>query len=368
MTALILRLVLWSFLITISSLVDAQIVPEKYAEVPYSVGNIAYNIKNELVFSNHPFFSPDIRVMHYDPKLKKASPFPNMKWNTRRESDDLYLDDVLGIRNDSKGTIWMLDMGTKSGITPKLVGWDTKRDVLKKIYYIPQPASIETSQLNDFVIDEVRNVVVIADEDIGNGGNGNKGALLILDLKTGECKRVLEGHYSTIPENRPIVVDKRELKIPGTQKPILVGADGITLDKNNEWLYYAPLNGASVYRIRMTDLLQVPNMELEKKVERYAAKENNGGFSIDVEGNLYTTYIEKNAIGVIPAGTKKSYIYATHENLIWPDGVSYNRDGYMYTSAAQLTKASVFNHGEDKTSKPYLIYRFKPLKKGIWGR
>lgn len=364
----ILKVLTCGFFIATSLFAGAQIVPEKYAEVPYSVGNIAYNIKNELVYSNHPFFSPEIRVMHYDPKLEKASPFPNKKWNTRRKTDDKYLDDVLGIRNDSKGVVWMLDMGTKSGVTPKLVGWDTKRNRLKKIYYIPQPASIETSQLNDFVIDEDRDIVVIADEDIANGGNGSKGALVILDLKTGVSKRVLEGHYSTIPENRPIVVDKQELMIPGTQKPILVGADGITLDKNNEWLYYAPLNGVSVYRIKMEDLLYSANTELEKKVERYAAKENNGGFSIDIEGNLYTTYIENNAIGVIPTGTKKSYIYAADENLIWPDGVSYNRDGYMYTSAAQLTKASVFNQGKDKTSKPFLIYRFKPLKKGIWGR
>lgn len=342
--------------------------PEVYAKVPYAVGNIAYNVNNELVYSNHPFYSPEVRVMHYNPKTKEVTAFPNKEWNTRRITDDLFLDDVLGIRNDSKGVVWMLDMGLKSGVTPKLVGWDTRTNRLKKIYYIPRPASISTSQLNDFVIDESRDIIVIADEDIGNGGNGSRGALVIVDMKTGVCRRILEGHYSTKPENVPIVVDGVPLNIPGTNDPILVGADGITLDKENEWLYYAPLNGTSVYRIRMEDLLNSEAAAPGQKVERYATKRNNGGFSIDVDGNLYTTYVGDYAIGIIPANTRQSYIYATDKNMSWPDGVSYNRDGYMYTSAAQLTRAAVFNNGHDKTSQPFLIYRFKPLVKGINGR
>ncbi|MCT4672652.1 MAG: major royal jelly family protein [Prolixibacteraceae bacterium] len=366
---LTLRKIMFLFvLLFLTKGVYAQIKPEVYATVPYPVGNIAYDYKQELVFSNHPFFNPEVRVMHYNPKTKKVSAFPNKSWNSRSLDNDHYLDDVLGIRNDSKGVVWMLDMGLKSGITPKLVGWNTKKNRLERIYYIPRPASRPSSQLNDFVIDESRNIVVIADEDIGNGGNGNNGALVILDMKTGVCRRVLEGHYSTIPEQTPIVVDGTQLNIPGTNKPILVGADGITLDKKNEWLYYAPLNGRTVYRVRMEDLLENKDSVLSLKVEKYATKDNNGGFSIDKDGNLYTTYIEKNAIGVIPVSTKKSFDYAIDSEMIWPDGVSYNKDGYMYVSAAQLTRAAVFNNGKDLTKSPFLIFRFKPLQKGIWGR
>lgn len=339
---------------------------EKYAETPYPVGNIAFNDKDEMIYSNHPFFAPEVRVMHYNPVTKVSTPFPNEKWNTRRKTDDMFFDDVLGIRNDSKGVVWILDMGLKTGVTPKLVGWNTKTNQLERIYYIPAPASLHTSQLNDFVIDEKREVVVIADEEIGNKGDGSKAALVILDLKTGVTRRVLEGHESTIPENLPIISDGKPLNIPGTNKPILVGADGITLDKDNEWLYYAPLNGTSVYRIKMDDLLSAS--DIDKKVERYSDKRNNGGLSIDIENNLYLTYVGDKAIGIIPADTKKQKIYAQDNQLIWPDGVTYSRDGYMYTSAAQLTLAKIFNDGKEGTTKPYYIFRFKPLKKGIWGR
>lgn len=340
---------------------------EKYAETPYPVGNIAFNYKKELIYSNHPFFAPEIRVMYYNPQTKSSEPYPNIEWNTRRKTDDLFFDDVLGIRNDSKGVVWILDMGLKTGVTPKLVAWNTKTNRLEKIYYIPAPASIHTSQLNDFVIDEKRGIVVIADEDIGNGGDGRKGALVILDLKTGVTRRVLEGHISTIPENSPIISDGKPLNIPNTDKPILIGADGITLDKDNQWLYYAPLNGTSVYRIKMEDLLS-GSENIGDKVERYSNKLNNGGISIDVENNLYLTYVGDKSIGIVPANTRKQSIFAQDNELIWPDGLSYNNDGYMYTSAAQLTLAKIFNNGIEKTTKPYYIFRFKPLKKGIWGR
>ena len=62
---------------------------EIYAKVNQAVGNIAYTHKGELVYSNHPFYNPDIRVMHYDIKTKKSSPYPNLAWNTPRSTDDL---------------------------------------------------------------------------------------------------------------------------------------------------------------------------------------------------------------------------------------------------------------------------------------
>jgi len=35
---------------------------EVFAKLPQSVGNIAFTPDNQLIFSHHPFFSPDVRV------------------------------------------------------------------------------------------------------------------------------------------------------------------------------------------------------------------------------------------------------------------------------------------------------------------
>ncbi|MFG0266331.1 MAG: hypothetical protein ACF8AM_14465 [Rhodopirellula sp. JB055] len=92
------------------------------AKVDQAVGNIAFADDGDLIVSFHPFFKPEIRVARLDPTTGKYQPFPNREWNTPRTENDFYLDDVLGLRSDSSGTVLFLDMGTRGDITPKLAG------------------------------------------------------------------------------------------------------------------------------------------------------------------------------------------------------------------------------------------------------
>lgn len=349
----------------------AQSKPEIVARLPQSVGNIAFTPDNQLIFSHHPFFSPDVRVA----KLTSPTtfePFPNADWNTPRKDSDHFLDNVLGLRSDEDGVVWIIDMGFRTGITPKLVGWNTRTNSLERIYYMPKPATRDGSQPQDIVIDRKRGKFYIADEDIGPGGNGSKAAIIVVDMKSGLARRVLEGDASTVPENVPITVDGKDLTVTGSDgKPavIKVGCDGITMDVNSEWVYYAPLNGRSVYRIRAADLANetISASELSKKVERYADKPNNGGLSIDYQGNLYLTAVETKQVGVITTD-KKYHVIATDPDMVWPDGITASPDGYMYVSASQISAAAMFNGGVAKNKTPYLIYRFKPLAPGYISR
>lgn len=345
---------------------------EVVAELPEAVGNITFTPDNRVIYSHHPFFSPDIRVVELDADRRSGRPFPNLAWNTPRKDSDHYLDSVLGLRGDTQGVIWMLDMGTRSGITPKLVGWNTRTDRLERIYPIPAPASRPESQLNDFAIDAVNGAFYIADEGIGPGGDGTQAALVVVDIRTGASRRLLEGHPSVLPEDVPIAVDGRELRVPGAEgKPVRlrVGADGIALDRQAEWLYFGPLNGGWLYRVRTVDLLdtELDAEALGSRVERYARKPNNGGLSIDDEGNLYLTEVEHRAVGVIGAGDRRYRRLATHPDLIWPDGVSFSPDGWMYVSAAQLSEVPIFNDGNALQKPPYHFFRFRPIAPGRLG-
>jgi len=340
--------------------------PEVYATVENAVGNIAYTSQGDLVYSNHPFFNPEIRVVKYDAKTKTSSPFPNVEWNTPRDTDDRYLSNVLGIRNDANGIIWMLDMGQRNAITPKIVGWNTRTDKLERIYYLPQTALAATSQPNDMVVDTKHGVFIIADEGIGNDGDGNKAALIVVDMKTGTTRRLLEGTRTTLPENTPTVINVKMLAV--NAKNLLVGADGITADAAFEWLYYAPLNGKKIYRVKIDDVLNesISQTELDKSVETYSAKPNNGGISIDADGNIYLTALETNSVDVVLAKDRTVHRLVTDKNLLWPDGVSYNAaDGYMYVSAAQVHLVEVFNNGQNKAIAAFYIFRFKPLVAGV---
>ena len=131
------------------------------------------------------------------------------------------------------------------------------------------------------VVDTKHNIFIIVDEGIGNGGDDSMATLIIVDMNSGKTRRLLQGTRTTLPENTPTIVNGKPLSING--KNLLVGCDGITADKDFEWLYYAPLNGRKVYRVKITDLLneQLTATALDEKIETYSEKPNNDGMSID---------------------------------------------------------------------------------------
>ena len=353
--------------------VAGDLVAEKVAELPAGVGNIAYTPDGEIIYSHHPFYGNPIKVAKMDADGKNFTPYPNAEWNATKEDSEEYLDTVLGIRGDADGIIWMSDMMHADRKTPKLVGWNSNTNTLEKIIPITTHASLPcnadscASQLNDFVIDTKRGMFYLSDEGIGPCGDGSKAALVIVDRETGKSRRVLEGHETTVPADVPIVVDGQPLTFPNgpndTHTPILVGADGITADLGFEYLYYAPLNGGWVYRVKIDDLVDesLTDEQLGEKVEKYAVKPNAGGFSMDSENNLYFTAVESTYVGIIPADTRRFRAFASHPDLQWPDGVSYSPDGNMYVSAAQLGQLPPFNDGTNYSAAPYFIFKFRPI-------
>jgi len=335
---------------------------EVAVSLPQAVGNVTFTPDGRMIFSHHSVFEPAVRVAELDASGKGVRPFPDARWNTPRPGVDDYLDSVLGIRADAAGVVWMLDMGLRTGVTPKLVGWNTCENRLERVHRIPAPASLTTSHHNDFIIDSKHGVFIIADEDIGRGGDGDRAALVVVDMTTGVARRLLEGHVSTRPERVPVVAEGRTLTAPGpdgASRMLTVGADGLAADQAFEWLYYGPLNGRWIYRVRIADLLDasLAAEALAGRVERYAEKPNNGGLSIDRDGNLYLTEVGAEAVGVIPADTRRYRRLAEHPDLVWPDGVSFAPDGFMYVSAAQVNRAAPFNAGEGRNRPPYFIFR-----------
>ncbi len=352
--------------VIITMICNAQNEAEVFMTTQQAVGNITFTTEGNLVYSHHPFFEPENRVMLYDKKTKKHTPFPNKAWNTPRITDDNYLSNVLGIRNDKNGVVWMLDMGQRNNVTPKIVGWNTKTNSLERIYYLPVSAVPKEAQPNDMVVDTKHGYFIIADEGIGNGGDGSKAAFIIVDMKTGKTRRLLEGTRTTLPENTPTIIKGKHLAVNG--KDLLVGNDGITSDANFEYIYYGPLNGTKIYRIRTEDLIneKLTAIELDAKIETYSNKPNNGGMSIDTDGNLYLTALETNSVVVVLAKDRSVKTMFEDTRMVWPDGVSYNDvDGYMYVSAAQVNNGAVFNNGKNKATKPFYVFRFKPIAKGV---
>ena len=240
-------------------------------EVP---GNITVTPDKRIIFSLHQFFSPDWRVAEWTQQGIK--PFPNP--DTASPNDpDIILHSVLGLQSDSKGIVWMLDNGMRGNATPKLVAWDTRRDTLHKIIMLPEPITPADAFVNDLAVDETHNSIYITDP-----AGGDNAALIVVDIGSGDARRVLQGHPSVVPENMDLIIAGEAVEIRqangSTVRP-RVGANPIALDVENEWLYYGPMHGSSLYRIRVDALLdrEIEAEALADKVERYGRKPISDG-------------------------------------------------------------------------------------------
>ena len=61
-------------------------------------------------------------------------------------------------------------------------------------------------------------------------------------------------------------------------------------------------------------------------------------------------------MAVVLAKDRSMHTMIKDNNLVWPDGVSYNQvDGYMYVSAAQVNRGAAFNDGKS-VAKNHFIF------------
>lgn len=336
---------------------------ETYLEFPKELppGNIAIGPDGRMFMSVHEFYAPELRVVEVMPG-GRTKPYPTAAWARAPEDDGDGLRGVLGLRADRKGILWMLD-GQGEGQTGRVVGWNTNTEELHAIYYIGQPVARASSFLNDLAVDREHDAIYISDT-----GDGANSAIIVIDMKTGRARRVLEGSQFTVPEDIPMIIDGREIRLGGG--PAKIGINPITIDPTNTWVYFAPMTSASMYRVRTTDLLDesLGDEALVKKVERYGDKVISDGSTIDAAGNVYITAMTDNAIGVTKPDGSYEVLFQTDENLPWPDGFSIGVDGYVYATINELHRSPVLNEGEDASLGTYRIVRFSALGQTVSGR
>jgi sugar lactone lactonase YvrE len=328
---------------------------EVVAELAQGPGNITVTPDGQILVSLHQFYNHDIRVASLDDNAQ-LTPF----------AAAANVNSVLGLQADANGVVWLLDNAMRNGTERRLVGWHASGN--RPVADIDlSSVTTDSAFLNDLAVDPGRNTVYIADP----AGNADA-AIIVVNTASGIARRVLEGHESVMAEDMDLVIDGMPVRIraeDGTEIRPRVGINPIAIDKQGEWLYYGPMHGRSMYRVRTADLRnsELTAEELAARVERWADKPICDGISIDDAGNLYLGDLAGNAIGVI--GPDRNYrILIADPRLSWVDAFSFGPDGYLYTVANQLHRSSVLNGGEAATVPPYLILRFKPLATGTTGR
>lgn len=328
---------------------------EVVAELPLGPGNITLTPEGEIIVSLHQFYNHDLRVARITDD-KQLAPF----------ADAANVNSVLGLQADAGGVVWLLDNAMRDGPMRRLVGWHAIENRLVSGIDLTK-VTTDQSFLNDLAVDYQRKIAYIADP-----ANGADAAIIVVDLVQGSMRRVLEGHKSVTPEDIDLVIDGTPVRIraaDGSEIRPRVGVNPIAIDKNGDWMYYGPMHGRSMYRIRTEDLRnsELTSQALAVRVERWSDKPICDGISIDNAGNLYLGDLANNAIGVI--GSDRKYrVLINDPRLSWVDAFSFGPDGLLYVVVNQLHRSAVLNGGNAATEPPYLILKFKPLANGTAGR
>ena len=342
---------------------------QETTQAPAGPAGLCMLPSGEYIISFHQFFQPQFRVMKLD-REGNWLPFPNEAMNTPGSGDPILLDSVLGIACDSRGIVWMLDNGRRSGTAAKLVAWDTKRNEHFKSIVIDALALSPNSFLTNLALDPVGRYIYIADP-----ADGISSALIVVDIQTGLTRRVLERDRSVQMDpgvalkinGQPIEVRRPD----GVIATPLTGVYPIAVDRKGEWLYYGPRNGASLFKIKtelLTDPAILPHV-LTSQVTGVSPKPICDSMTIDSRGRIYFGDISRGSIDYVAPEENFLNLRLLVEDprIMWPGGLAIGPDGLIHFFSSQLHRTPFFNSGKDVTAPPFSIFKTRPLPAGRFG-
>ena len=309
------------------------------------------------IFVNFPYWSDAHSVSVAQLGENSAlTPYPDSNWNSNEGPVDRRFICVQNVVADDQDGLWVLDPasvkmeGVISG-GAKLVKIDLKTNKVIRDIVFPDSVAPRKSYLNDVRIDTHNGFAFITDSGIGG--------LVVVDLKSGQARRVLQNHPSTKAEPSVVlVIEGVKLVDPKTGEPLQIHSDGVAYDKAGGYLYYQALTGRTLYRIPVPDLenADLPDADLAKRIETVATVPAADGLAFR-NGSIYSTAIEQDAIVRLDLATKQFEVVTKDSRLKWPDTLSFGPDGSLYVTTSQIHLTPRFNHGVSKISEPFGVYR-----------
>ena len=313
------------------------------------------------IFVNLPRWTLDVPVSVGEVKGGRITPYPDAAWNAYRNTKGAanapaaQFVCVQSVVIDHEGFLWALDPASpgqqgpvKGG--PKLVRIDLNTNKVVRVLHVDETAAPPGSYMNDvrFSLDD--RYAYITD-------SGTKGAILVLDLRSGAAHRVLDGDPSTQFQQTVVVhTDGKPLRRPDGREPQFA-ADGIALSPNGATLYWQALTGKTLYSLP-TAVLNDPARAAAARPTEVAMTHPADGLWIDTAGRFYISNPEQDSVEVADRPGTPLRTLVKDARLRWPDTFSQGPDGAMYITASHIQDSPWFK--PQATTTPSAIFRIAP--------
>jgi sugar lactone lactonase YvrE len=340
--------------------VDIEALPVKQDSrlIPVYQANRVWNgittSKDGRAFASFPDADgPGVKLQELTSE-SKASPYPNPSWNSWKPGQDpkAAFVHVNALRIGPDGVLWVVDAGAPGLGKPavsgaaRIIGFDLSTNQVSRIYTLTQGTK------KDSYIDDIR----------FNGGYGyitDAGApgLLVLNLKTGAVRRVLDNDPSTI-DSRPMMADGKILR-DEKGKELRLHADQIEISPDGKYVYYQPACGplARIETRWLNDETLAPT-GLAGHVEKWLDTPTSGGTAIDSDGTIY--YGDANQRRILKISPDKSIqVLISDPRLIWSDAMWIDQDGFLWIPATQQNLTPGFTGGKQQVRYPVWIYKMQ---------
>lgn len=308
--------------------------------------------KDGRIFANFPRWRSDVpfSVVEIMPDGTHR-PYPNEIWNTwngKPEKNHFTCVQSVYVHGNS---LFVLDPSSpemKEVVgKAKLYEFDLATNKLKKTYEFDETVAPKKSYLNDLRIDDDTKKIFITDSGLGG--------IVMVDMKSGEARRLLDKHPSTKSENVTLTVEKKEFLTADGSKP-QIHSDGLALSPVDNKLYYHALTGYTLYRVPVEALSSPAKDEtqLVKKVEKLGVTPAPDGMIFDKKGNLYMADLERNAVAYrTPGGEMK--ILIQDERIKWPDTFAIDANNNLIFTDSLLQDAPAGKPVDEMTFKIYRV-------------
>jgi sugar lactone lactonase YvrE len=327
---------------------DSQL--EEVLNYPEPIGNVAVNRDGRIFFTVHPEArSKGNKLLEW--VAAAAVPYPNGTVQPH------LFDTVLGLVVDARNWLWTIDHGSHGFGTARLLAFDLASGNIVHDYKFRAETAPAGSLLQDLRVTADGSTVFIADASMWR----KKPAIIVYDVATRSARRVLESHLSVSAQNYLVRTRTRDMSFLAGLFVFKAGVDGIALDANDEWLYFAAINQSGLFRVPVRDLTDetMPSRQLENQVERFSDKPLSDGIVAAASGELYVTDVEHGAVIAIGQDQTLETIVRS-PRVRWADGLSFGPDGWLYLADSALPDVVLKTRGYIDTQGPYFIFRFDP--------